>query len=84
MWGSLAQPDATASEQPSYYARYPDGYEGCDSVHWCNEIIALWKKQLALNEQDKLEAFADNKMFVGNESFETGSTVTHTETTTHR
>ena len=77
VWGDQAQPDATAAVQPSYYFRYPDGYAGCDSVKWCNEMIKLWEVVLAENEKDKLDAFNDSKYFVGNESFETGSTVTH-------
>ena len=84
VWGSQAQSDATAAVQPSYYARYPEGYAGCDSVKWCNEIIRLWKDALAENEKDKLEAFENSKMFVGNESFETGSTVTRSSTANAR
>ena len=74
LWGNDAKP---GFEGPSYYARFPDGYEGCDSVRWCNEIIKLWEKTLADNEEDKLKAFNDPKMKVGNESFERGVTVTN-------
>ena len=61
---------------PSYYARFPIGYEGCDSVHWCNQIIESWEKTLADNEEDKVKAFNNPKMKIGNESFERGVTVT--------
>ncbi len=85
VWGDQAQSDATAATQPSYYFRYPEGYEGCDSVRWCNEMIKLWKNVLAENEKDKLDAFANQaKYFKGNESFETGTTVTHSSGTNTR
>ena len=74
IWG----PDAKEGfEGPSYYARFPDGYEGCDSVNWCNEIIKSWIKTLSDNEEDKVKAFNDNTKKIGNESFETGSSVTN-------
>lgn len=76
IWGDQAQSDITAATQPSYYFRCPEGYEGCDSVRWCNEMIKLWQNVLAENEKDKLDAFANAKYLKGNESFETGSTVT--------
>ena len=77
-WGSEA---AEGMEGPSYYARFPNGYEGCDSVRWCNEIVEQWKKTLADNEEDKIKAFNDPKMKVGNESFERGVTVTNSTST---
>ena len=72
VWGAQAK---DGFDGPSYYARFPDGYEDCDSVRWCNEIITAWKKTLADNEEDKLKAFGDAKYKIGNESFERGSTV---------
>ncbi len=74
-WGDEAK---DGFDGPSYWARFPQGYEGCDSVMWCNEIIAKWEKTLADNEEDKLKAFADAKYLIGNESFERGVTVTKT------
>ena len=74
-WGTEAK---DGFDGPSYWARFPQGYEGCDSVMWCNEIIAKWEKTLADNEEDKLKAFADAKYLIGNESFERGVTVTKT------
>ncbi len=74
VWGGEAK---KGFDGPSYYARFPKGYEGCDSVRWCNEIISAWKSTLADNEEDKLKAFGDAKNYKeGNESFETGVTVT--------
>ena len=84
VWGSQAQTDATAAVQPSYYARYPEGYAGCDSVKWCNQMIQLWQNVLADNEKDKLDAFSKSQYFVRNESFETGSTVTYSSTDNKR
>ena len=69
---------------PSYYARYPQGYEGCDSVLWCNQIIEQWIGVLSANEEDKIKAFNDPKMKLGNESFETGSSITNSVTTTNK
>ena len=70
---------------PSYYARFPEGYEGCDSVMWCNEIIKKWRNTLADNEEDKIKAFNDPTKKIGNESFETGSSMSgSTGTTTHK
>ena len=74
-WGAEAK---DGFDGPSYWARFPQGYEGCDSVMWCNEIIAKWEKTLADNEEDKLKAFADAKYLIGNESFERGVTFTKT------
>ncbi len=73
-WGAQAK---SGFDGPSYYARFPKGYEGCDSVMWCNEIINAWIKTLADNEEDKLKAFEDPKYKLGNESFERGVTLTH-------
>ena len=72
-WGAQAK---NGYDGPSYWARFPQGYEGCDSVLWCNEIIAQWKQKLADNEEDKIKAFGDAKYKLGNESFERGVTVT--------
>ena len=81
-WGSEAK---DGFEGPSYYARFPAGYESNDSVLWCNEIIKLWKKTLADNEEDKLRAFGDEAKYkIGNESFETGSSVTNSTNATTR
>ncbi len=78
-WGAQAK---NGFDGPSYYARFPQGYESCDSVLWCNEVITKWKKTLADNEEDKLKAFADAKYKIGNESFERGVTVTKTSGST--
>ena len=75
VWGSDAK---DGFDGPSYWARFPDGYEGCDSVRWCNEIVTAWKKTLADNEEDKIKAFSNAKYKIGNESFERGVTVTNT------
>lgn len=72
-WGPEAK---EGFDGPSYYARFPDGYEGCDSVLWCNEIIQSWINTLSDNEEDKIKAFNNPDMKIGNESFETGTTVT--------
>lgn len=74
-WGAEAK---DGFDGPSYWARFPKDYQGCDSVMWCNEIIAKWEKTLADNEEDKLKAFADAKYLIGNESFERGVTFTKT------
>ncbi|MBR6431767.1 MAG: hypothetical protein IKS64_02850, partial [Muribaculaceae bacterium] len=75
VWGNDAK---DGFDGPSYYARFPQGYEGCDSVMWCNQIIQSWEKTLADNEEDKITAFNDpNKYKIGNESFERGVTVTN-------
>ena len=74
-WGAEAK---DGFDGPSYWARFPKGYEGCDSVMWCNEIVDKWKQKLADNEEDKLKAFGDAKTYqLGNESFERGVTVTN-------
>ncbi len=75
VWGSEAK---DGYDGPSYYARFPSGYEGCDSVFWCNEIIQTWKDRLTDNEEDKLKAFANEKYKIGNESFERGMSFTKT------
>ena len=75
VWGAQAK---DGFDGPSYWARFPQGYEGCDSVMWCNQIVTAWKKTLADNEEDKLKAFGDAKYKIGNESFERGVTVTKT------
>ena len=75
LWGTEAK---NGFDGPSYWARFPEGYEGCDSVRWCNEIVRAWKKTLADNEEDKLKAFSDAKYLIGNESFERGVTVNKT------
>ena len=80
-WGAEAK---NGFEGPSYYARFPVGYEGCDSVLWCNEIIDKWKQTLADNEEDKLKAFNDAKYKIGNESFERGVTVTNSSGTSSK
>ena len=77
VWGDQAQTNANAATQPSYYFRYPDGYAGCDSVLWCNEMIKLWKVALEMNEMDKVAAFEMKAPMIENVSFETGSTVSH-------
>ena len=74
-WGSEGK---SGVDGPSYYARYPQGYEGCDSVRWFNEVISSWEGVLADNEEDKIKAFNDAKMFKGNESFERGVKVDKT------
>ncbi len=75
VWGAEAK---DGFDGPSYWARFPEGYEGCDSVRWCNEIVDKWKQKLADNEEDKLKAFGDAKTYkLGNESFERGVTVTN-------
>ncbi len=53
-----------------------------DSIKWINMQIANWKTYLALNEQEKVEAFEnrDNRMKVAandNYSFDAGSRVSH-------
>ncbi len=81
-WGvGVAKP---GFDGPSYYFRFPEGYQGGDSVQWCNEIIDKWKETLAKNEEDKLQAFTKAKYKIGNESFESGSTATTTTVTTER
>ena len=81
VWNDQA---ANGFDGPSYYARFPDGYAGCDSVHWCNQVIESWKKTLADNEEDKIKAFNNPNYKIGNESFERGVTVTNTTgTSTH-
>ena len=75
VWGADAK---DGFDGPSYYARFPKVYEGIDSVMWCNEVIAKWKKTLADNEEDKLKAFGNAKYKIGNESFERGVSVTNT------
>ena len=72
----LEQAVTDGFDGPSYYARFPQGYAGCDSVHWCNQIIEQWKKTLADNEEDKIKAFNDPSKKIGNESFERGSSIT--------
>ena len=72
-WGSEAK---VGFDGPSYYARFPQGYEGCDSVLWCNQVIDQWKQALADNEEDKIKAFNNSIYKIGNESFERGVTVT--------
>ena len=79
VWGDQA---ADGMEGPSYYARFPKGFEGCDSVHWCNQVIESWKKTLADNEEDKIKAFNNPNCKIGNESFERGVTVSNTTGTT--
>lgn len=74
VWHEQAATDGF--DGPSYYARFPEGYAGCDSVHWCNQIIEKWKQTLADNEEDKLKAFNDSDYKIGNESFERGVSVT--------
>lgn len=75
VWGDEAK---TGFDGPSYYARFPKGYEGCDSVMWCNEIVQRWKNVLASNEEDKIKAFNTPSAKIGNESFETGVSFTRT------
>lgn len=73
VWGAQAQKGFNG---PSYWARFPEGYQGVDSVMWCNEIITKWKKTLADNEEDKIKAFNNPTYKIGNESFERGTTLT--------
>ena len=74
-WGDQANP-TTEGPMPSYYFRTPKTYNGCDSVRWFNESIKLWRDQLSLNEQDKVEAFQnESKYLKRNESFEYGDVV---------
>ncbi len=79
VWGDQA---VEGMDGPSYYARFPNGFEGCDSVHWCNQVIESWKKTLAANEEDKIKAFNNPNYKIGNESFERGVTVSNTTGTT--
>ena len=73
LWGDEAK---SGFDGPSYYGRFPEGYEAGDSVLWCNEIIKAWRNVLAANEEDKIKAFNNPDKKIGNESFETGVTVT--------
>ncbi|MBP5560829.1 MAG: hypothetical protein J6X70_03395 [Muribaculaceae bacterium] len=74
VWGDLAQ---AGSNGPSYYFRSPADYQGEDEILWTHNIEKAWKKYLADNEADKLNAFENrNKWIISNESFETGATAT--------
>ena len=52
-----------------------------DSVNLMTEQIEGWKNLLALNEQDKVAAFKDNKYFVENLSFDSGDNIERSYTT---
>ena len=82
-WGNRATD--IPSEGPSYRMVVPNKNE-CyqDSVLWCNNQIAAWKKYLAFNEQEKVEAFENrnkSKKDGGpdeykNYSFDAGTSIT--------
>ena len=73
VWGADAKKGAAG---PSYWAKFPVNYQGCDSVMWCNESVRLWEAQLAANEKDKLDAFNnESKYKKKNISFDWGSGV---------
>ncbi len=54
-----------------------------DSVNLMTEQIEGWKNLLALNEQDKVAAFKDNKYYVDNLSFDSGNSIEKSYTTNY-
>ena len=72
-----AEIDATNC-RPSY--RRVDGMDDndlniTDSVEWCNKQIKMWQDVIAQNEKDKLTAFDDDEMKLGNFSIAGGTMV---------
>lgn len=88
VWGNNAS--ETPSNGLSYTMVVPDTTE-CyqDSVLWCNNQIEAWKKYLAFNEQEKVEAFENrNKSHddggpkkYENFSFDAGTTISRSKET---
>ncbi len=80
VWGNLATAEPSA-KGPSYTMVRPDNADADvsfqDSVEWCNNQIAIWKKYLALNEKEKVEAYNKRGKNVKNYSFDSGTTVTN-------
>jgi len=71
-----------AKGEPGYHI--VNGLEGearknaTDSVEWCVNQIKMWKAYLALNEEDKIEAFKSSVYFDKNYSIAGGTSVSHT------
>ena len=75
VWGN----DTTSARSlsgPSYTVVLPPDSSYSDSVQWCNMQIRNWKKQLALNEKEKVEANKSRDKYIDqNYSFDSGSTI---------
>ena len=74
----LKEDDPKLGVHDSTYIQYgPKGWDGqkayTDSVMWCTDQIESWRKVMADNEQDKLEAMKGNDYFKENISFDGGS-----------
>ena len=54
-----------------------------DEVNWYIEQIRLWKERIGDNEEDKLNAFENEKYFIDNYSIAGGTSVTQTNKHTH-
>ena len=80
IWGSRATDDP-CDTGPSYMMVKPEGWQGKDSVEWCNNQIDIWLGHLETNEREKVEAHKlslQNKVKTTNVSFDSGSNVTYT------
>ncbi len=88
IWGAMAEADDElwAEKGPSYRMVIPDALidsTNVDSVHYFNQQIDGWKKALADNEREKLEAkLAENISFDGGTVYEKSITTERSETNT--
>ena len=90
VWGSQAT-KGVCPQGPSYTMFKPANAKeedwATDSVEWCNNQIRIWKSYLALNENEKVNAYKERKKDTRNLSFDAGSSVTQsmekTETNTN-
>lgn len=77
IWGEDAK---EGTKGPSYWIVAPVGIDDpTDSVAWCNNQIENWKRWLAKNELEKVEAHNNSaKTLLRNISFDAGSSVNST------
>ena len=84
IWGSQVSDEAHSEVGPSYTMRVPEDFEGVDSIAFYNNAIDNWIKCLRDNEEDKVQAFADNKWLEKNYSWDRGTTESFTSSTTNK
>ncbi len=84
VWGAQAVDIEHSDDGPSYVMCVPDDFQGVDSVAFYNNSIANWIECMRKNEEDKVKAFSDNKYFKGNVSWDRGTTLNHSVSTSEK